>query len=143
VNDIMDIFDDVPSSKFETVQPGSYIVKLVRVEKAEDGQFGPRRRWVFHLADAATGTPAYRADGSLFEFAQLSSTKLGRKARAREYAEALLNRDLTDGERGADLVPQLVGKKALALIGENANGWTEVIRMQPLKATAEAAVGAF
>lgn len=130
-------FNDVPGSGGgSTVDPGSYICKLVRFEKMEDGEWGARRRWVFHLADAKSKTAIYNSDGTLHEFKHTTSTKTGRKAKAREFFEALLGRELQDGEVGIALAREAMGKQALALIGENDNHWMEIARMTPLASKA-------
>jgi hypothetical protein len=125
------LFNDVPSS--QQLEGGQYLVKLIRIEPAPDGQFGARRSWVFAVADANTSTPIYNADGSVYEYYQLTSDKLGSKARAREWAEALLDRPLVDGEKAVDLVRAMIGKRALGLVAINDRGYAEIVRLTPLR----------
>jgi len=124
-------FAPVTNSQGVAIEPGRYLVKLIRFEKLEDGEFGPRRRWVFAVADAATQTPLYQTDGRVFELGQTTSTKMGKKANARKLFEGLLGRELTDGEDGRAIAQEALGKKALALIGPNQNGWIEILSLTP------------
>ncbi len=113
------------------IEPGRYIAKLLRFEAMEDGQFGPRRKWLFALAHADSGQALYDTDGNLIEFAEFTSLKLGKKARARMLFEGLLGREIMDGEDGRAIAKDCIGKKALALIGPNENQWTCILSLQP------------
>lgn len=137
-----DLLDDVPSGG-SNIEPGVYLVKLARIERAPDGQFGKRIAWIFNLADSKARTPIFDADGSLLEFRHTTSAKLGPKAKAREFAEALLGRELVIGEPGAAVAKECIGKTAQAVIAPNEREWTEITRMTPLKVKPEpVAVGA-
>lgn len=113
------------------IEPGRYIAKLLRFEAMEDGQFGPRRKWLFALAHSDSGQALYDTAGNLIEFAEFTSVKLGKKARARMLFEGLLGRELGDGEDGRAIAKECIGKKALALIGPNENQWTCILSLQP------------
>lgn len=145
INESDALFDD-PKGTFETVEPGKYLAKLDRIERMSDGEFGPRRKWVFHLADPATGTVIYRADGERHEFPVVTSTKLGPKATARMLAQGLLGRELTDDDTGAALASEILGKRAIALIGPNGNNWVTILSLAPApekgKASAKPAASA-
>jgi len=124
-------FPTVKASGGIDIEPGRYVVKLLRFERMEPGQFGERRKWLFAIADAATQSPMYDTDGNLVEFAEFTSLKLGQKARARMLFEGLLGRELTDGEDGRAIAQEAIGKKGLALIGPNANNWTCILSLAP------------
>lgn len=140
-------FPTVKSSGGIEIEPGRYLVKLLRYERVDDGQFGPRRKWIFAIATADTQQPLYDAEGNLVEFAEWTSLKLGQKARARMLFEGLLGRELEDGEDGRAIAKECIGRKGLALIGPNENQWTCVLSLQPYtngdgKAKQSAAAGA-
>lgn len=124
-------FPTVKASGGIEIEPGRYIVKLLRFERMEPGQFGERRRWIFAIADAATQSPMFDTEGNLVEFAEFTSLKLGQKARARMLFEGLLGRELADGEDGRAIAQEAIGKKGLALIGPNANNWTCILSLTP------------
>lgn len=113
------------------IEPGRYLVKLLRFEAMEDGEWGPRRRWVFAIAHSDTQQPLYDKDGNLVEFSEFTSLKLGNKARARLLFEGLLGRELTDGEDGRAIAQEAIGKKGLALIGPNQNAWVGILSLTP------------
>lgn len=124
-------FPTVKSGGGLDIEPGRYIVKLLRFERMEPGQFGERRKWVFALAHADTGAAVFDADGNLVEFAEFTSLKLGQKSRARMLFEGLLGRELVDGEDGRAVAQESIGKMGLALIGPNQNNWTCVLSLTP------------
>lgn len=123
-----------PSEGFQAVDPGRYIVRVVGLDPTEHVEYGPGIKWRFNLAEQATGTPIYQADGSMYELWQTTSTKLSPRSRARPWVEALLGRDLADGDTGPALAQEVIGKKALALVGPNDKGYTSILSMSPYKA---------
>lgn len=124
-------FPTVRSGGGLDIDAGRYIVKLLRFERMEPGQFGERRRWIFALAYADSGQALFDTEGKLVEFAEFTSLKMGNKARARMLFEGLLGRELTDGEDGRAIAQECIGKKAIALIGPNANDWTCILSLKP------------
>lgn len=138
------MFDD-PSQGYEAIEPGRYIVKLVRFEQTSHAEYGPGIKWVFHVANPATDPPTliYQQDGTPYEFFQITSPKLGPKSKkARPWLEALLGRPIVEGQDTGDaLAKAVVGKKAAALIGPNDGGYSTIHQMFPLggKAAAVAA----
>lgn len=101
-------------SEIELPEPGRYIVKCVAIEDAPDKGFGPGVKWVFQLADPASGVTIQSNQGGDYELWQFTSVKMGPKAKARPIIEALLGRSLEVRE-----VPdarQLVGRSMIAMV---------------------------
>jgi hypothetical protein len=130
-------FNDVPSSGGMDIDPGRYIVKVVRLEPGKDGEFGPTIRWVFNLATPDTKLVISAPSGEPYELFQFTSVKVGQKSTSRPWIEALLDRPLNDGESGSELARAVIGKKAVALIGQNERGYTAVLQMSPLSTLAK------
>lgn len=73
----------------------------------------PGIKWEFLLYFASTGEPFYFQDEK-YVFYQSTTANMQRGARAREYAEALLGRELGEGEQ---VNPNdLIGKRALGMV---------------------------
>lgn len=73
----------------------------------------PGIKWTFGLFFASSGEPFYFQDDP-YEFFQSTTANMQRGARAREYAEALLGRELGEGEQ---VNPnELIGKRALGMV---------------------------
>lgn len=73
----------------------------------------PGIRWSFRLYDAANGQPFYFQD-EVYTFWQSTTANMQRGARAREYAEALLGRELGEGEQ---VNPgDLIGKRGIGMV---------------------------
>lgn len=124
-----------PTQGFEAVEAGRYVVKVVRLESTHHVEYGDGIKWVFHLANPLTDppTPLYQADGTLYELWQTTSTKVTPRSKARPWLETLLGRPIVDGQdTGEALAAAVVGKKAQALIGPNANGYSAILQMMPL-----------
>ncbi|HEX7024609.1 MAG TPA: hypothetical protein VF187_07310 [Gemmatimonadales bacterium] len=126
------MFEDATAGT-PVVDPGQYLAKVVRLEEGETGEFGPSIKWVFNLADAKTREPMYDEQGELFEFYAYSSTKMGPRAKARQWAEALLGREIQNGESGAEIAEAVVGRTALVLIGNNEKEFSRILQMAPAK----------
>ena len=99
------------SQSFELpIGPGPYIVKLNRIEPAPKGEFGDNIYWFWEIyntfdAEGKDVRPAsFNPDGSVWCYRETTSVKFGAnpksgvKAKARERAEALLKREMEDGE---------------------------------------------
>lgn len=131
-----------PSSGGLYVEPGRYVAKVVKLEpQPPSSQFpeaGPGIKWVFNLQDAATKAVIQDDRGFPGEFWQFSSAKMTPNAKARKWAQALLGRQIDSTDTGESLGIELLGKKALALIGENEKGRTAILSMTALGATAPA-----
>ncbi len=120
-----DIEFTVPTSSGDFELPcgaGTYIAKLNRIERAEDGQWGPRIYWYWELHNTVDGPNdvrpvAFDTDGNPWCFRESTSTKFGEnpktglKAAARERAEALLKKTFAEGESMRS--SELVGKAAV------------------------------
>lgn len=130
---------DVTNSGGSPLEMGKYILKLVRLEDEGESQFkeGERRiKWIFHVAEYGTNPPAVmrKSDGEEYEFFAWNNGKMGPNTFARQWSEALLGRTLAEGESGASIGQEIVGKKAIALIGPNKNGRTSILQIEPLVA---------
>jgi hypothetical protein len=119
-------FDDVRADS-SPLEDGRYLLKVVRLEAAEEGQFGPSIRWVFNVADAASKAVMRDSIGDPYEFHQYSSTKLTPRSKAYPWIQAFLGRDIQVGESGAEIARSLVGTKAVAMIGPKDPGGRPVI----------------
>lgn len=119
-------FDDVRADS-SPLEDGRYLLKVIRLEAAEEGQFGPSIRWVFNVADAATKVVMRDNIGDPYEFHQYSSTKLTPRSKAYPWIQAFLGRDVHVGESGAEIARSLVGTKAVAMIGPKDPGGRPVI----------------
>lgn len=73
----------------------------------------PGIKWTFGLWFAESGERVYFQDDP-YEFFQSTTSNMQRGARAREYTEALLGRELGEGENVNPM--DLIGKRALGLI---------------------------
>lgn len=132
-------FDDVRADS-SPLEDGRYLLKVVRLEAAEEGQFGPSIRWVFNVADAATKALMRDSIGDPYEFHQYSSTKLTPKSKAYPWIQAFLGRDITVGESGAEIARSLVNTKAIAMIGpKDPGGRPVILSIKPFSLTAVAA----
>jgi hypothetical protein len=125
-------FDDVTEGGGSPVDPGRYVVKVVRLDPGQDFGNGPTIRWVFHLADAASKAILRDEEGDPYEFYQLSSRKLSAGSKPGKWAGALLGRALNPGESGAMIASELVGKKGVALVGNNEQGYPRILQLDPI-----------
>jgi len=92
------------------------VLTLAEIEDAGTGQFGPSILWKWKMSTPTT-PEEFRVDGNSgdpYLFYAYSSTKMSPKADARHWAEALLGREIEDGEK---LEPNsLLGKRMQAMI---------------------------
>ena len=115
-------FQDPTESNNPEIPDGNYILQCAGIEEDEPGQYGPRMKWIFLLWDQQTGAQITWEDGNAYEWWVRTSQSLGSKANARKYAEALLARELVEGDTGAAVAQACIGKNALATIAENDGG---------------------
>lgn len=93
-------------------EEGKYTVECVRIEEAPDNGYGPGIRWV--LALYKNGQRVALGDQADGEFWQTTGMSMGPAARARQYAEAFLGRQLETGER---VNPNdLLGKRLMGMV---------------------------
>lgn len=111
---------------------GTYTLEVARIEDMEDGQFGPRMRWVFSATDE-DGDQVTWDNGDPFEWFQQTGATLGPRSTARKWAEALLGRELREGETGEQVTDALLGRKARALVSTNEAGYSRIVGLTPLK----------
>jgi len=133
---------EVASSSGPLIEPGQYVLTLAEIEDAGVGQYGPSILWKWKMSTpSAPDSFTVDADsGEPYLFYAYSSTKMTPKARARHWAEALLNREIQDGQK---IDPSsLVGERMQALvIHETAEDGTvrakisREMRPKPLRAT--------
>lgn len=126
-----------PSSGGLYVEPGRYIAKVVKLEPTpptpQFPEAGPGIKWVFNLQDAQTKNVVQDDRGFPGEFWQFSSAKMTPNAKARKWATALLGREIDlKTDTGESIGVELLGKKALALIGENDKGRTAILSLSAL-----------
>jgi len=114
------------------IEPGTYTVEVIGIEEMEPGQYGERMRWVLGLTDEDGETIAW-PDKSPYEWWQQTGTTLGPRSTARKYADALLGRELRDGEDGDDILEELIGRTARALIEIGESGYPRIAAMTPIK----------
>ena len=114
------------------IEPGTYTVEVIGIEEMEPGQYGERMRWVLGLTDEDGETISW-PDKSPYEWWQQTGTTLGPRSTARKYADAMLGRELRDGEDGDDILEELIGRTARALIEIGESGYPRIAAMTPIK----------
>lgn len=135
------MLNDVGSGGGIEIPMGRYLIQMAEpLEEAEPGQYGARVKWQFHVweCDNAGNAGALVTTDEYGPWWQWTSTKMGEKATARKWLEALHARSFEKGESGEELADAAVGKYAFAMIGENENGYTTILKMSPYKAPAAA-----
>ena len=108
------------------IEPGTYTVEVLGIEEMEPGQYGDRMRWVLGLTDEDGEIIAW-PNGEQYEWWQQT------RSTARKYADALLGRELRDGEDGDDILEELIGRTARALIEIGESGYPRIAAMTPIK----------
>lgn len=154
-------FDSPKGKSFEQrVGPGPYIARCMPLEKAPDGQYGPRLRWYWELynttqEDGKTKVvPAqHNVDGSVYQWSELTSTKFGKNpktgviAGARKRAEALLNREIQDDDDPRAIAQEIVGKTAFIYLtsqqGNDGNMYLNMSAIEPYKKGMQAPIQRF
>lgn len=136
------MFNDPIDQDSSVIEDGKYICKVVKLEgtpaSAAHPEWGPGIKWTLHLADFATQKRIDGSDGEPYDYWLYTSAKLTPRSPGRPYVEALLGRPLTPTDRGAALAEELIGKKAVVMIGPKtkADGTVRagaVLAMMPLK----------
>lgn len=112
------VFEDVRPGG-SPIEDGRYILKIIKLEPAEEGQYGPSIRWIFNMADAASKALIRDSQGDAYEWYQFSSTKLSTGTKGHIWASAFLNREVQVGESGAQIARDLLNTKAIAMVGPN------------------------
>lgn len=124
-------FQDVRADA-SPLEDGRYLLKVVRLEPSDDGQFGPSIRWVFNVADPATKAIIRDSQGEFYEWHQYSSTKLTPRSKAYPWIVALLGREVQVGESGGAIARELIGKRAVAMVGpKEAGGRAVILSIKP------------
>lgn len=76
-------------------------------------------RWTFSVHDPETRVAMLNTEGTVFEHTDYTSSRTGRgrsqTAKARDWMEALMGRELADEEINDDLTPQLLKCAAVAI----------------------------
>lgn len=136
--DDWDFINPSGAGRPEFLGPGMVIGKLAEIKRATDGQFGPQIDFWWELyytgenypKDPKDVVPAgYNADGSVYRLRDRTSTKFGKGkvvAKARERAEALLKREISDDEDMGAVKADLPGKVAFLYLVENDRGYLDV-----------------
>tara|TARA_R110000824_G_scaffold3095_1_gene14153 strand:+ start:65 stop:508 length:444 start_codon:yes stop_codon:yes gene_type:complete len=114
------------------IEPGTYTVEVLGIEEMEPGQYGDRMRWVLGLTDEDGEIIAW-PNGEQYEWWQQTGTTLGPRSTARKYSDALLGRELRDGEDGDAILEELIGRTARALIEIGESGYPRIAAMTPIK----------
>lgn len=134
------VFEDVKPGGSGGLEDGRYILKVVRLEPAEEGQYGPSIKWIFHCADAASKALIRDSQGEAYEMWQFSGTKVNPGTKAHLWASAFLNREPEVGESGAQIARDLLGTKAIAMVGPNPKTMrSSILSIKPFAAGAAAA----
>ena len=89
-------------------------------------------RWVLGLTDEDGEIIAW-PNGEQYEWWQQTGTTLGPRSTARKYSDALLGRELRDGEDGDAILEELIGRTARALIEIGESGYPRIAAMTPIK----------
>lgn len=158
-----DVSFDSPKGKSyeQRVGPGPYIGRCMPLERAPDGQYGPRLRWYWELyntvqEDGKTKViPAQlEVDGkTVYQWSELTSTKFGKNpktgiiAGARKRAEALLNREIQDDDDPRAIAQEIVGKTAFLYLtsqqGNDGNMYLNMSAIEPYKKGMQAPIQRF
>jgi hypothetical protein len=134
-------------STYVEIEDGRYIVKLVQLEEMPPNEahpdWGASIRWYLNVATYPEQRVLMDPTSKLpLEFWQYTGTSMSPKSKARPWVEAFLGRALIDGQdKGDDITAAVVGCKAVALIGLNANGKKAILSIQPFAETAKKSGG--
>lgn len=107
-------FSNPTDSEYVDVESGKYIAQVASLDDGDDYGNGPTIIWVMNLAD--NSGPLYNAEGGPLQHRALSSQSLGKRAKARQWAEAFLGQSIA-GMTGDEVTEALVGTVANVLIG--------------------------
>lgn len=118
------VFNNVTDKSATLIPRGTYLIRVARLEPAESQLYGtPQVKWVFNVANKATGKPLLDADGAPVELWQYTTKNVTKhpKNKTRPWLECLLGRTLEDGEEGGPLADEVKGKKAEAFVDQVTN----------------------
>ena len=113
------------------IKPGVYVVKVANLMQVEN-DYGTRVQWQFEVFSYPDLKPLFDEFGQPLRVVDWTSTSLGPQAKARKWAEALLQRPLAEGEGGDELADELMGRMAIATVVKNQNGYPRVDSLAPL-----------
>lgn len=141
------MFNDPTSSGGSFIEPGRYVIKIVKLEPQPPSDlhpdWAPSVRMILNLAtypdmklkmDPQNETQPY-------EWWQYLSVVMSKGTQTRQKVEAFLGRELVEGQdTGAAIGEALLGAKAIAMVGPNKNGKDAILgALQPYKEPAKAA----
>lgn len=131
---------------FRVLPTGLYILELIELDEAEPSKYEPgvpRALWKYTVDEVVDFTPEFDEDEELDaedlageELWEWTSQKMGKKANMRKRVEALLGRELEDGE---EVDPgDLPGRKLKANVEkerkESGDGYfAKVVSVQPYR----------
>jgi len=104
---------------------GVYLVKVADLSKFEN-DYGIRIRWLFDVFSYPDGRPLADSLGRPLRLVDFSSPAMGEKAKARRWAEALLQRPLSEGDGGDELAKELIGRMAVATVVTQNRGYPKI-----------------
>ncbi len=139
------VTNTVGSFKPSNFDDGRHLLELMALEDTEHAQFGPGLKWVWRLASYPENEQVVDDRGFPYEFWQFTGQGLGidRKTqgptKARKNVQALLGRELKEGEAAPD-ADDLIGRKAIAMVQLNDADKLEITKIDPAKKKAAAAV---
>lgn len=122
------------------IADGVYLLGLAGpLEDAEPGQYGARikwRWWIYSPDGQTCYNPPSDDDGDDHDptWWQFTSTRMGEKAEARKWSEALLGRELVKGETGEQIGAELFneatgeGRWMTAMIMRNEAGYLGIVK---------------
>ncbi len=131
------------TNKVVTFQPanfddGRHLLECRGIEATDHPQYGPGLKWIWRLETYPELERIVDDRGMPFEFWQFTGTGLGidRKTngptKARKNVQALLGRELQEGEDSPD-PDDLIGKKALGMVILNEQERLEITKIEPAK----------
>ena len=120
-------------------EDGRYLLRVDSLEDMPDGEFGPGIKWVLNVADATTKEFLLDERGFKAELWQFSSAKLTPRAKGRKWVEAFLGRTLDEeNDDGDQIMADLLGKWAIAILAHNDKDRIAIVTVSPLKKGAAA-----
>jgi len=134
------------TNKAATFQPanfedGRHLLECVAIEESTHAQYGPGIKWVWRLESYPDREQIVDDRGMPFEFWQFTGTSMGLDRKtggptaARKNAQALLGRELDEGE---DVNPDdLLKKKALGMVILDENDRLKITKIEPNKKVAK------
>lgn len=134
---------------FIIVQPGVYTVEFSDIKLTSHPEYGPGYNWRF-LIDTEKHPDAVTDEGEPLMLSGLSGTKMSKKAKARLWIEALLGRELAEGEAPSE--DDIRGKKVQAMVSiliKDGKEYNKIDSLAPIptgsvrRPTAAAAAGKF